>query len=257
MKRLLLALALVLGVSVPASATWALTQAAVHTQTSSSGATTVTATLGSTPVTGHLMIGLLLWFDGTNSTAGTPTVKDANNVSFTKTTNSPSNARPTTSGIIYIFYLQVPATANGAITTTFNSIGGGGAATLWVLEFTPTSGSNGSFDTDVAGTGTTGTTVNTPTVTQTQANDLMIFAALSDHQVSSVDSPWTQVAAGIANQFSEGIGYILAQSSSQAAAATQNTSSGWDSIGASFKFTPAGGGGCVPTGMLFGFERCH
>lgn len=225
---------------------WALAQAAVRTQTSSIGAVTVTANLGSTPTAGNLMVGILLWFDGTNNTAGTPLVKDANLVSFTKTTNSPSNARPTTSGIAYIFSLQVPASPSGAITAVFNSIGGGGAATLWVLEFTPTSGTNGGFDTDAAGTGTTGTTINTPTITQTQANDLMVFVALSDHQVSSVDSPWTQVAAGVANQFSEGIGYILAQSSSQAAAATQNTSSGWDSMGASFKFTAAGGGGGKP-----------
>lgn len=221
--------------------TWTLAQSWTKSE-KGAGQTSATVTLGSTPTTGNLLVATLLWIDLVNSSAGSVTIKDANNVSFTLTASSPSAARPTTSGLIYIGYLQVPASPNGAITATFNTTGSG-VATLWVAEYAPTSGTNGGLDSDGSGTGASGTAVNTPTLTVSQADDLCIAVALSDHQVSTVDSPWTSRAAGTGNQFSEGIGEILARGSNVAVAMTQNVSSGWDSIVASFKFTAAGGGG--------------
>lgn len=224
---------------------WTLAQAWARTQVTVN-ATTATVTL-STPTTGNLLVSAFLWANSMGNSASLA-VKDANNVAFTITPNSPSNTRSGSAGIAYLAYLQVPATPNGVITGTFGTTGAGGLATLWVAEYAPSSGSNGGFDSDSAGTGSTGTTINTPTLTVSQANDLCIIAALSDHLVSTVDSPWTQRAAGAGNQFAEGIGDILSQGSNVTAAMTQNTSSGWDSIAASFKFTASGS--TAPIGVL-------
>lgn len=260
MKRLLLAFTLLLSLSAPASATYGLAQAVPTRGQVGSSSTTVSSTFASPPTSGNLMVAFLLYAEaGGASSAGTVAVKDGNNVAFTVTPNSPSNARPGSAGLIYIFSLQVPATPNSVITATWTtSTGVGGLASLWVIEFVPTSGTNGGIDSDGAGTGTTGTALGTPTATVSQANDLVVSAALSDHQVSTVNSPWVTVAAGTGtNQFSEGIGYILARGTNVAVDMTQNTSSGWDSMVASFKFTPTGGGGCTPTGTLLGVEKCH
>jgi hypothetical protein len=255
-KRLLLALFFVLAVCQPSWAVYTLAQAVPTRGQCGANCTTVSSTFGSTPTTGNVLVAFLLWFDAVNTTAA-PAVKDANNVSFTVTPNSPSNARPTTAGIIYCFYLQVPGTPNGAITATFNTTGAAGLATIWVMEFAPSGGTFGGLDMDAVGTGATGvsTNLNTPTVTAAGSHELFVAAALPDHQVTSVDAPWTQVAAGIGNQFAEGIGYILDQSSNQALAMTLNVLSGWDSFGASFIFTPAGGT-CTPTLTLMGVGRC-
>lgn len=203
--------------------------------------------MGATPTTGNLIVAVLLYIDGSTANAHA-TFADGLSNAFAVTPNSPSNARPTTAGLVYIAYLQAPASPNAAITATFDAIVSGGVATLWVAEYAPTSGTNGGLDSDIAGTGTTGTTINTPTLTVNQANDLCIVAALADHVVSTVDTPWTQRVAGVANQFSEGIGDILARSTNVTAAMTENVSSGWDSLAASFKFTPPASG---PVGHEF------
>lgn len=254
-KRLLLALVFVLVASTPSYAIWTLAQAIPARTNVGASTTTATVNFGSTPTTGNLMVAILLWFDGTSNTAGTPTVKDGNNVAFTVTPNSPSNARPTTAGIVYFFSLQVPASANGAITATFNTTGLVGVATLYAMEFAPSSGTNGGLDVDTTGTGASGTSLNTPTVTVNQANDLLVACGLPDHQVLTVDSPWVQVQAGAGGNFSEGVGYLLSASANTALAMTMNVTSGWDSLGASFKFTPAGGT-CVPTMTLLHVGLC-
>jgi hypothetical protein len=208
-------------------------------------ATTVSKAFTSNPTLGNLVVAILLYIDDADTTVNTLAIKDANNNSFTITPNSPSNARPLTAGLIYMGYiLSAPSNADKTITATFANAGI--VASLWVMEFSP-NGGTASFSSDITGTGTTGTALNTPTVSTAGTDTLMIAAALSDHQVSTVDSPWTQVAAGVANQFSEGIGYILSRASNAALAMTQNQSSGWDSMGAAFALTP----GATDTGLKF------
>lgn len=202
-------------------------------------ATTVSKAFANNPTPGNLVVAIFLFLDFLNSSAGTVAIKDGNNNSFTITPNSPSSARSTVDGLVYFAYLIAPANAEKTITCTYTNTSVYGAS-LWVQEY-GVSGGTPSFSSDVAGTGSSGTAINTPTVTAAGADTLMIAAAVNDHAVSSVDSPWTQVAAGAGNQFSEGVGYILSTSSNTAVAMTENISGGWDSLGAAFAFTPSGG----------------
>jgi len=202
--------------------------------------TTLSKAFTSNPTPGNLVLAIFLFIDDADTTATSLAIKDGNNNSFTITPNSPSNARPTTAGVIYFAYiLSAPGNAEKTITATWSNAPL--LCSLWVMEFAY-AGGTAAFGSDITGTGTTGAPINTPTITVTGSNTLLIAAGLSDHQVSSVDSPWVQVAAGTGNQFSEGIGYILAASANQAVAMTQNQTSGWDSMGMALSFTPTGGG---------------
>jgi hypothetical protein len=183
----------------------------------------------------------LLWDDNTNSSCA-PSFADNNGHGFTITPNSPSNARPVLSAVIYLAYLVVPASPSAIINANFNTTGPSGLVTFWVAEYSPPQ-SVISLDSDAAGTGTTGTAVNTPTLTVTGADDLCIAICAGDHIISSVDTPWSQRQAGQGvNQYSEGIGDILSRASNVAVAMTQNVSAGWDSMAASFKASASGGG---------------
>lgn len=246
-KRLLLVAAL-LACASPALAGFGLNQSPGRTQCTT-GCTSAAVTFGASPTSGYVVTAVLLWYDGTNNTAGTPAISDGSGHSLTVC--SPSNSRATTAGVVYLAYGIVSAGWGTTWTATFNTTGGGGLATLWLREFSVASGTAG-FDACVTGTGTTGTAVNTPTATVAGSAELLFAAAVSDHQVSTVDSPWTQIAAGAGtNQFSEGIGYILSASSNTAVAMTQNVSSGWDSAAMSFTFTPAASA-CPKTLALLG-----
>ena len=209
------------------------TQAFVKTEVGASQ-TTAAKALTSNPTAGNVVVAILLWFSG-GTTPGA-SFQDGNGNAFTLATSSPSNARATTAGTVDLAFLIAPANAEKTITATFNSTGGGGIATLWVGEF-GVSGGTASRDTDASGTGSSGTALNTPTLANA-ASSLLVVAAVSDHQVSTVDSPWTQDQAGAGtNQFSEGIGHILSGSANQVVAMTQNVSSGWDSLAIAFSFT--------------------
>lgn len=255
MRRLLLSLLLCLLVSAPAYANVSSRVQGCHSSVSSTAVTT-NCTLGATPTAGNVVCVALFYFDTGGGNAGTVTGVDSGAKVYTLTPNSPSAARQATSGPVYLLYLVVPSGAGSTVTLAWTTVNAGlFAADMWVVEFAVTGGTV-AFNADVAGTGTTGTAINTPTVTAAATNSLMFAASLSDHTVSTVDSPWTAEAQGSGNPLGEGLGYILSVGSNTAVAMTQNTSSGWDSIGMSFTFTASGGGGCVPTMTLLGVGRC-
>jgi hypothetical protein len=213
---------------------------ATQTPVAATGGASIT-TLAKTitaPATGSVLCATLLWYDGTNNTAGTVAISDGSGHSLTVQT--PSNARPTTAGLVYLAYGIVAAGWGATWTATFNTTGGAGLASLYIAEF-GVSGGTAAFDQAATGTGATGAPINTPTINVSGTGELLYAAAVSDHQVSTVDSPWTTIAAGIGTNFSEGVGYILSANSNTAVAMTQNVSvsTGWDSAAMSFTFTPA------------------
>lgn len=208
-----------------------------HVYVSGTTGTSIVAVLGSNPTAGSVVCVSFFWYNGGAASAGAVTVQDGNSNSYTISPNSPSAARPATAGIVYNAYLIAPANADKTITISYTTASILKSAS--VDEF-PVSGGTAAFDADAAGTGTTGTAINTPTIPVNGANELVYCAGVSDHNITSVDAPWTQVfAPGPA--FSEAVGYILSRSSSVAVAMTENTSGGWDTIGMSFSFTAAGG----------------
>lgn len=209
--------------------------------TQNNAATSLAVTLGAAPIVGNVVCVALLWTDGGNPNAGTVTAVDNNGKAYTRSPNSPASARPISAGDVYLLYLVVPAGAGATITVSWTTPSTA-LVDLWVVEFS-VSGGTAAFDNDAAGTGSTGVPINAPTVPVTGSGELLFSAAVSDHQVSSVDAPWTQEAAGTGNPFSEGVGYLLSASANTPVAMSQNTSSGWDAMGMSFSFTPVVGVG--------------
>lgn len=228
--------------------------APTHCYNNGTTGTSITCTLGTTPSVGDVVAVAFLWYDGTNNNAGTVTIADGNSNAYTVTSASPSNTRPTTAGVVYLAYFIASGTPHATITVSYTT-----ASALKVVSVDrfPVSGGTAAFDSNAAGTGTTGAAINTPTVTVSGSNELVYSAGLSDHVINSVDSPWTQIYAGAVSDptFASGVGYILARSSNVAIAMTENSSaagtSGWDSMGMSFTFTPTGGT-CPKTLALLG-----
>lgn len=254
MKRLLLAL-LVLACAAQSEAGFTASQ---HVYNNGTTGTSVICTLTNNPASGSVVAVSFFWFDGVNNNAGTVTVQDGNANSYTVTPNSPSNSRPTTAGVVYLARLIAGGTAEKTITVSYTQ--SSVLKSCSVDEFTVASGT-AAFDQDAAGTGTTGPTINTPTVTVTGSNELTYSAGVSDHTITSVDSPWTQIFANGA-AFAEAAGYILSRTGNVAVAMTENSSlagaSGWDTMAMSFTFTPSGGGGCTtPRISLSGLGPCH
>lgn len=253
-KRLLLVLALVLACASPSYAAFS-SRVQGCNATVSGAVTTENCTLAGAPTSGNVVCIAFLYSDTLGGNAGTVTGVDSNAKSYTLTPNSPSNARPATAGLVYFLYLLVPSGAGATVTVNWTTSAATlFAADIWVMEFAVTGGT-ASFDMDIAGTGASGTAITTPTVTVAGASELIIAAAVSDHQVSTVDSPFTVETQGTGTGLSEGVGYILSRSTNVAVAMTQNITSGWDSMGMSFKFT-ASGGACVPSLTLLHVGSC-
>lgn len=216
-------------------------------QQAGSGSTGAVKVLGSNPTQHNFVIVTILWGDATLTSAGTVTVQDGNGNVYTQVSNSPADGDPIGAGLIYTFILaDAPANAEKTITAAW-SVAPSFAATLWVSEW-GVSGGTASVEDSQKGTGGPTTNITTPSVSAAGAGNLQYSVAISDHQVSSVASPWTQDQAGAGvNQFAEGIGHILSGASgSTAVAMVQNTSSAWASMAISVKITAPAGAPFVP-----------
>lgn len=252
MRHLLLALVFVLCLCAPASAGFTAAQHAISGSVGASGPVSFSFT--NNPATGSVVCVGIAWFDGVHTSPGTVTVVDGNSNSYTLTTHSPSNTLATTAGTITLAYLIAPANAHKTITVTIPVLQPGGSFSVSADEFT-VSGGTAAFDSDIAGTGGPGTTLNTPTVTVSGSGELVYSMGAADNfPVTSVNGVWTQVYASGGN--GEAVGYILSRTSNVALNMTMGGSSSWDSMGMSFTFTSSGGGGCTPTMTLLGVGRC-
>lgn len=157
------------------------------------------------------------------------TVKDGNNNSYQVTPNSP--ASQSGAGWVYLAYLlTAPANANKTITCSWTH---GVTLQIFADEFTPSGPVV--FDKDIAGVGTTGTTVNSPSINPAYAGSLLYSAAITVNSMSSANSPWTASTAVSSTDFSNGFAasYDLSASANTAVNYTQ-TSGAWAAMAMAF-----------------------
>ena len=206
---------------------------------SSSGAssvTSLTATLGSTPVARNLLIcGVIL--GGTNTTK--QICKDSNNNFYVNTRLTPYLA---SGGFAGIYYLIAPSNATTSVTLSWTSSISGA---IWVDEF-GTGGANVILDTEATATGGPAVTMNTPSITPGTPTELLY--AIGSSGSSNVTAPtangtlgiWTGTGGGPDSATGTGGGteYLLSSSSgSSAVQFTQAASSSWASMVAAFKIS--------------------
>lgn len=202
-----------------------------HIQGTSTGnstpATSIVLTLGAAPTTGNTVWMAVLFYAASGTTL--TSVQDSNSNSYTITPNSPSTF-DATAGQIWLVYLNnAPANATTTITATFGATYV--AAAIWGDEFARGTGT-GTFDNDAKALGSTGTAINTPTVS-VSGKDVTYCAIAYQFSINSVDSPWTE--AGTTHSGSRA-GYILNRSSNVAVAMTGSTSGGlWTGVAGSIK----------------------
>lgn len=212
---------------------------ATATNVVSGSSTSISGVLTNNPASGDVVCAGVLWFNGSGAPASM-SVADLNSNAYTKGANSPSSAQAAGAGASFAFRLIAGGTASKTVTATYSNPGASGATAINVDDFAVAGGS-ASFDLDVAGSGATGTTINTPTVTRSGTNELLWGYAGSQNGISAAGSPWTLGGIDAGGNASE---YILSSSANQALAFTQ-TSGVWDSVGMSFSissgFTPAWG----------------
>jgi hypothetical protein len=178
------------------------------------------------------------YYNASGTPPGTFTVADANSKTYTKSTNAPSSAQASAAGFAYSFYLNNASGASKTITATFSSPGSSGSVEIFADDFT-VSGGTSAYDQDTAGSGVSGTTINTPTVVRSGSGELLWGIATVANLIFSVNSPWTQGAIG---GHGNATGYILSASADTAFNMTQGSAQ-WDSIGMAFTFSASGGGG--------------
>jgi hypothetical protein len=207
--------------------------------TATSGHATVASVLTSAPTTGNLVC-VVITAQGSITLNSVKDNASPNN-SYTITPNSPSSANDGTAGSCWLAYLlSAPSNANPTITATFsaNSVG---TLDIWAEEFSVTGGSQ-TFDKDVIGSGTSGTTINTPSITPTNANSLLFSGASVENQISAPAAGatlgvWTGSAGGISASGNQAE-YDLSASGATAVQYTQS-SGHWDAMVMSF-FISAG-----------------
>jgi hypothetical protein len=145
-------------------------------------------------------------------------------------------------GLSYI----LATSASGSQTLTLTSSGGATQSQVGYREFTPNPGCSFTHDVDSnLGTGSSGTAINTPSITPSGAGELLfVFSAVSTH-VASVNSPWSCTAH--INETNNDCTYALTVNAdgyilSGASGATANnmtasaTGSVWEALITSFQF---------------------
>jgi hypothetical protein len=201
----------------------------------STGSAALTITLPANPTTGNVVC-VFLAGDKSGSTVSSFT--DANSNAYTKTPNSPSTF-VTNAGLGWCYYLlNAPSNASKTLNVTFNQ-SPSSVYVGWAQEFSPTGGTAG-FDKDaVANTSTTGTTINTPSITPTGSNELLFGGAAAGGTISAVGSPWTRVTGNVSN--GDWAEYDLSASSATTVKFTQSSGPGWSAVAMAFTFTASGG----------------
>jgi hypothetical protein len=192
--------------------------------------------LTNTPTAGSILC-VGVFYGGT--TVPTLTVDDENGKTYAVAPNSPSGSQIATAGVVWVVYRKADGTEGKTVTAHFGTTGD--IASIYVDEFA-VSGGTVSFDNDAAGSGTTGTAMNTPTIPVAGAGELVYALGVPASHVTAVGA-FTALEATFEN-FGESCAYILNQGSNKTLDWTQNSSGAWDSVGMSFKI-----GTSVDTGI--------
>jgi hypothetical protein len=185
---------------------------------------TLVLTLPNNPTPGNLVCLGFQWADGVNLSTGITSILDSNNNSYTLTPNSPSSTEGLDGATYLAYLLSAPSNATKTVTITFARTTGQGSG--FIKEFNSSVGGV-TFDKDVVGTGTTGTTVNTPTLTPKTSGELFYGYAQVTGHISALAGAWVGTDT-LPTTFGDADGYILSESSATAIDFTQ-TSGDWDS----------------------------
>ncbi len=158
-------------------------------------------------------------------------ISDGKNT-YALTPNSPSF------GNIWIGYA---ANVKGGNTTVSCSLPNNYTASVWAIEVKGAGG----FDTDAYSTSSSGNTVNTPTVTPSQAGDILFAAAVTGGRITGAGSGWSlcPVESASACEYQ-----ILSGSSATAVKFTENSGSGWAAVEAAFSPAAASASGSGGSG---------
>jgi len=187
----------------------------------------LTATLSTAPIQGNLVCVAITAIPGSSLTLST--VKDANGNSYTVTPSSPSNAQSASAGETWLAYLlSAPTNASATVQATFTTAPPVGSR-MYIDEFSVTGGVQ-VFDKDAVGSGTAGTTINTPTIVPAFASELLYAAVSLAQTITAAGSPWT-LGFGFSGTGNE---YDLSSSSSTPVNFSQNFSGAWDSMAMAF-----------------------
>ncbi len=200
---------------------------------------TYTVTLPNPPTLGNLLVLGVHWDDAVN--ASTPiSAADANGNTYTAAASNPSSVLGTTAGTTSLFYtLQAPANASPVVTVTITVQGGNHFdSEAFLAEYHSVIGNVGI---DQTGTGSgTGPLINTPTVTRTAINNLLVFMAGGTSPVNSVAGGWSGTELFPTTNGSA-FAHILNTGTSTIVNATTAMSGDWDSSGLSFNNLGSGG----------------
>jgi hypothetical protein len=202
-----------------------------HCVASTGGSTETGCTLGVAPGAGTIVFVTAVTSGA--STTGTPAANDHGSCNATLVSpDGKSTTNDGTAGTAWLF-CYVPSGACGA---SWHFVTGGGTGFIGIIvnivTYTPTSPLVAQDGSDVIDSGTSGTSINTPSVPSSSSGDLQFCYAASESGISGANSPWTSTGAGSAG--GDWAELILSSSSSQSCNFTQ-TSGHWDSIGATFK----------------------
>lgn len=209
----------------------------------------IVCTLPNNPAAGNPVIITLCYVDA-GRTSCNPSAQDGNGNNYIM---SEEDGRPTSAGILALGRaLSLNAVKDKVITVSFDATGSGGVVDVEIEEF-PVSGGTASFNNSITTSSaispasSPATPIATPIIS-TAAGDLIVEAAISDHQVTTCDTPFTPVVEGVSGSsgtgifgtFAQGIGYNLNSAGGNIPCAfTQNTSSDWVSGAIAYHFTPS------------------
>jgi hypothetical protein len=187
---------------------------------------TGSVTLAAAPTKGNLVCVAIAAFNG--ATAMTlNSVSDGNSNSYTVTPNSPSSSNVLSAGSLWLaYFLSASSSASATINANFSS--SILDITTFAMEFAVAGGTQ-TFDQDVVGSGLAGTSVNTPSITPTNANSLLFAAVASASGATAAGTPWT-IGQAQSNNADE---YDLSASSLTGVNFTQISGS-WDSMAMAF-----------------------
>src|SRR5271166_6478513 len=184
-------------------------------------ALTESSTFNSSVTSGDTVIGAVFSTGASDTLSSVVTSKSQ---TCTITAHSPSTQASAGSAWMYNCFNVTGGVYPWYVTATFAS--GTSKRSVWSVELS-NGGRTPAFDADVAGSGTTGTAVNTPTLTPSNSGDFYYSFVNDSAGISSVNSPWTTGSSGGNTNYDA---YQLNASGAQATNMTSAASGAWASI---------------------------
>jgi hypothetical protein len=251
MRRLLLALVLILAVCRPSQAAFTLVSGQ-HAYTSSQTVSVLVLTLPNNPTPGNLVCLGFGWYNGVLASSTIVSILDANGNAYTLSANSPSSTNGTTAGAVYLAYLlSAPVGASKTVTVSWTTPS---TSTSGFIDEFHSSVGGVTFDAALTGSGSV-TPIATPSIPVSGSGELVYAYASPQDLISAAGGSWV-LPETLPRTFGDAAAYILSVSANTALNFTHSGGNLWDSMGMSFKET-GGAPTCAPTLTLLGVGRCN